>query len=728
MTLILIAGLTTSFLAVPHSKKSVYANMFSQSLELALLDYGWDDERISMDIEPYRGFKDDTVLVVLNRRASLQLNRYSNRSFPELDLIRVEHSSLACEDVVRYKLDYTQARNSSISLEDTLRSETFETFRQTLRLTLRNPGRENVLSAIRLLERRDDVKSASPNFMIPPPTEYISPHIEQRNVSPIPMSWGLERIEAHRAWNFAVGSPSITIGVIDSGIDAMHPSLRHLIHPDNSLHRDFFTSSPGNPLRDPRGHGTHVAGIIGARNGITGVNWDVRLVSLRVFPTSGSGSSVAVRNAIDHGRVNNFPILNFSGGGVGVCPYVEQALSRFEGLFIAAAGNEKRNNDDPRHRKYPASHRMPNVISVGASDQNDNRSIWQRTILWARGTGSNYGQTTVCVFAPGTAIPRAQTGGGYVNKNGTSMAAPFVAGTAALILSIRPDLDAATIRQIIMQTADRNDNLRNYCISGGRINAYSALRKALSIGDERWADNLPIHPGTYTMQVGNGIQMNLRDNNNSFTLKMHLSNGNYTEFHMEGLGNATRIFGSTPEQAINLTSATLFILPSLAGINIPGNPVIIGMGLFSIRITHVTIIVTQVSPQSTISGWLLSFEPCRIVWENLQIGTYRLEPEVSISMINLLLLRHRTDMRITLHTRYGPNLNLVVLGLGTDTQFTWQQSISRRADTTLVININEQGFSIGSRTLWRVNPGDVVESVTINVTRVGMATIQGKMI
>lgn len=201
------------------------------------------------------------------------------------------------------------------------------------------------------------------------------------------------------------------------------------------------------------------------------------MVSLRVFDSDGDTSSAWVARAVNFAGSQNIPILNFSGGGPSFNSVEQNAIDAYEGLFVAAAGNEDNNNNEIP--VYPASFPFDNIISVGASDGNDNRSDWNGfTNLWGLfgSEKSNYGDTSVDLFAPGTNILSTVPGNDYQSKSGTSMAAPMVTGAAALLLSHNPSLTTAQLRSAIIDNVDVIPALNGLCESGGRLNVNNAIR------------------------------------------------------------------------------------------------------------------------------------------------------------------------------------------------------------------------------------------------------------
>lgn len=229
-------------------------------------------------------------------------------------------------------------------------------------------------------------------------------------------------------------------------------------------------------------HGTHVAGIIGAvRNnnlGMNGVANNVRLISIRTVP-DGDERDEDVANAIRYATDKGARVINMSfGKAYGsdknlVDEAVKYAIGK-DVLIVHAAGNDRKNldveNNFPNRRYADKSGEAQSWLEVGASGWKDDSTLVA--------TFSNFGKTTVDVFAPGVQIYSTIPGSKYEFKNGTSMAAPIVSGLAALIRGYFPELTAVQVKDIIMKSVVKRDILKNKCISGGVVNVYNALKLA----------------------------------------------------------------------------------------------------------------------------------------------------------------------------------------------------------------------------------------------------------
>jgi len=241
--------------------------------------------------------------------------------------------------------------------------------------------------------------------------------------------WGMKNCGATKVWPVIRDSPTVIVAVIDSGVDYRHPDLKDNMWSRGGQHGYDFYDNDNDPL-DEENHGTHVAGTIaGVGNnavGVVGVSWKAQIMAMRFLGPDGSGATSDAVRCIDWAVDNGAHILCNSWGGPDSSPELAEAVARAERkgvLFVAAAGNTggTGNNNDLRPG-YPASLTQANVIAVGAIDEND-----------ARGSFSHYGQQSVDIGAPGVQILSTTRNNKYDSYSGTSMAAPHVAGAAALV-------------------------------------------------------------------------------------------------------------------------------------------------------------------------------------------------------------------------------------------------------------------------------------------------------
>lgn len=299
-------------------------------------------------------------------------------------------------------------------------------------------------------------------------------------------NWGLDNtsqdshIHALKAWQITKGSRKIPVAVIDTGIDAKQPDLRDNICRHNGEYGYDFVSNKINPS-DIHGHGSHVAGIIGAtaktKAGVSGVAPNICLMAIRYYSDTASGSQNLANTikAIDYAVAHGARVINYSGGGAEFSEGEMKAIQRAEAkgvIFVAAAGNEYQDTDRSGNAYYPAAYGLSNIIAVAATNINNQ-------IL----PSSNWGMKHVHVAAPGENIFSTLPNGKYGYLTGTSQATAFVSGLAALILSENPDLKPSQVRDIIMKSADKLDSLKGKVASGGRINAYAALRLTIAQRD-----------------------------------------------------------------------------------------------------------------------------------------------------------------------------------------------------------------------------------------------------
>lgn len=312
----------------------------------------------------------------------------------------------------------------------------------------------------------------------------------------INQAWGLKKSDAARAWSVTKGSRDIVVAVIDTGIDVKHEDLAgnlwrnpgesgkdaqgrdkatNGIDDDNNGYVDDVYGwnfvSNNNKLDDNHGHGTHIAGIIGAEagngRGITGIAPEVSLMILKYYDPKVPGTDnlrntvSAIRYAVKMGA----NIINYSGGGTEFSKEEHDVIAEAEKkgiLFVAAAGNERSNSD--QHHYYPADYKLSNIISVTAIDP--------ATQVLA---SSNYGIETVDIAAPGQNILSCLPGNSYGYMTGTSQATAFVSGAGALVMAHKQSFKAVDVKKYILATGDAQTQLAGKTKTSRQLNLYKAL-------------------------------------------------------------------------------------------------------------------------------------------------------------------------------------------------------------------------------------------------------------
>ena len=319
-------------------------------------------------------------------------------------------------------------------------------------------------------------------------------------------------IKAADAWDISTGSHDIIIGIIDTGMDYNHPDLidNRWVNPGN-LPGSTYGYSTLNDEQDPMdsdSHGTHVAGTIGGSGnngvGVSGVNWNVTLLPCQFLGPDGGSTAGAIEciNYFTDLKLNygvDIKATNNSWGGGGFSETLRAAIeSGGEAgiLFIAASGNAGGNADSAP--MYPAAYDLDVIVSVASTDRNDNMSGF-----------SNYGVTSVDLGAPGSDILSTVPGNGYATYSGTSMASPHVAGAAALLWSVNPDLTADEMKTILMESGDSLVALEGKTVSGKRLNLANAMVEA----DPTPSFKLSLSPRNQQITAGDAAQYTLNIGN-----------------------------------------------------------------------------------------------------------------------------------------------------------------------------------------------------------------------
>ena len=368
------------------------------------------------------------------------------------------------------------------------------------------PPGMTVSQALRIFSKVPDVLYAEPNYIV---------HVfETPNDPRFSELWGLHNtgqtggtpgadIRAPEAWDLTTGSTDVVVAVIDTGINYVHPDLaanmfRNAADCNNDGIDDdgngfvddcygvnVYSTNHSPFVNDDNGHGTHVAGTIGAVGnntvGVVGINWTTKLLGCKFMGLIGEGSTADAIECLDYvammkDRGVNIVATNNSWGGGGYSQALRDAIDshRQRGiLFVAAAGNDAANNDTLQ--TYPCSFDVPNILCVAATNASDGLSSF-----------SNYGKNTVHLGAPGENILSTVPPifpfdiSGYDAFSGTSMATPHVTGAVALIHALYPGIDWRAVKNRILAGGDIVSSL-GQTVTGRRLDVFGALTCSNSI-------------------------------------------------------------------------------------------------------------------------------------------------------------------------------------------------------------------------------------------------------
>jgi subtilisin family serine protease len=438
------------------------------------------------------------------------------------------------------------------------------------------PPGTDTLASVEAYQRSGLVEVAEPDILFKPallPNDPALASGEQWPLQNTGQNGGLPGadISASDAWERFNSASNIIVAIIDSGARYTHQDLAANMWvnpgeiPDNNLDDDengFIddihginsVTDSGRPV-DEIGHGTHVAGIIGAvgNNGLgtCGVAWRVKLMPLRFLSPGQLGSLADLLQCIDYARAKGARVLNCSF----TTPIFSATMSnaffevRQAGIIVsAAAGNDGTDNDITPI--YPASLKLDNIVSVTATTRGDVFS------------GYNYGLTSVHLAAPGSQIWSTynRSDSDYALETGTSMAAPHVAGALALMRAHYPAMAPAQLIALLMASVDALPGLSSRCLSGGRLNLDRAVGPR---------DYLQI-PAPYSWVPTNGLaNLTLANNGISPALPLSFSfsfyGQDYTEVYVSAngmVGFTTNGLGSTADSPLpspaNLPNGALY--------------------------------------------------------------------------------------------------------------------------------------------------------------------------
>ncbi|MFK7981409.1 MAG: S8 family serine peptidase, partial [Saprospiraceae bacterium] len=371
------------------------------------------------------------------------------------------------------------------------------------------PADVNVLDLIKKYQDYPNIEFISPNYIysanafIPNDFQFDN----QWNMANIGQTGGSIGADVGmiNAWDIQRKSPNVKVAIIDAGIDWKHPDLveniwqnlgedadgdgqvlewngiewvldpgdeNNIDDDGNGYVDDFigwdFVNNDNDPY-DDNFHGTHAAGVIGAKGnngiGIAGITWDVQMAALKFLDVDMLGTTANAIAAINYAVAANMHISNNSWGGNAYDPALYAAIQQAANqnhLFIAAAGNNGENAD--QLPIYPAAYNLPNIISVASTNHQDSLSSF-----------SNYGANTVDLAAPGSQILSCFPNNSYTTISGTSMAAPHVTGACALLLGQNPNKTNAIIKSDLLSSVDVIAALTNKTVSNGRLNVCKLL-------------------------------------------------------------------------------------------------------------------------------------------------------------------------------------------------------------------------------------------------------------
>ncbi len=431
-----------------------------------------ENERL-LDIDINGEFDDKSLIVVLEPSISQYYGLCSEFKEKLYTIEEVESyddlSELSVESLVNDGIDpkcYSSIKNHLDSID----------FKQILKINLNTTSKQEVVEIIKQIETFDEVFSVNPNYVYESNDAIVDDVYFGNQWALI----GTHGIDINEAWNFTTGSSNIRVGIIDSGI-ANHLDLNSNVVTGKDFYNNNYITTD-----DIGGHGTSVAGIIGAiannARGVAGINHNISLVPLQTaYDTSGNGNhyTTDIVEAIRYARdlwedpENRIHIINYSISRFGYNTDVLSAVESFKGLFVWAAGNNGENLDLITGIE---NFSLNNLISVGAHDQNGQRSIWNSS------QSSSYGQI-VNIYAPSVCYTtHSITNNSYRTFGGTSCATPHVTGVAALLLSLDEEITASQLKQTILQSAE---NINITTPDGStqnvkKLNAYNAVKYVLS--------------------------------------------------------------------------------------------------------------------------------------------------------------------------------------------------------------------------------------------------------
>jgi subtilisin family serine protease len=433
-------------------------------------------------------------------------------------------------------------------------------------------------------------------------------------------------IGAPAAWNLSTGTRSVVVAVLDSGIDLTHPDLASNIYTKpadintgfaNDIHGWNFVDNNNNVQdTDPSGHGTLVAGVIGAMAnnhlGVVGINWNVSILPVKILDTSGSADPANIISGINYViglkqagvdvvAINaSFASVSALDPAAGITSRLLDAIHRAGDngiLFVNAAGNEAANIN--ALAALPGWSGLSNVLTVAATDNRDQLASY-----------SNYGNQVVTLGAPGTNITTTYPGGLYYYASGTSLAAPMVAGAVGLLAAFSPTANAAQIRAAILGSVDADPALAGKTITGGRLDVYKALETLVGdvapIGSFDGASNQLL--AGWAFDANNGVlpvSVTLTANGHTLaTLTADQTRSDLTSYLGSAAHGWTYSLANVPDGTYTIQAFAQDAAPSFLSV---GAPVPLGTRTVTVRHTPIgamNVNNLNVLNHSMIVGWV----------------------------------------------------------------------------------------------------------------------------
>ena len=383
-------------------------------------------------------------------------------------------------------------------------------------------------------------------------------------------------IDAPEAWDIFTGSSDVIIAVVDTGVYYNHSDLAsnmwvNTADPIDGIDNDGngyiddyrgwdFYNNDNDPM-DDNSHGTHCSGTIagvGNNNiGVTGVNWNAKIMPLKFLGASGSGSTSDAISAILYANKMGAKVISNSWGGGSYTQALKDAIDASPAVVVCAAGNDYGNDNDV-NPYYPSSYNSTNLIAVASIDRYDNISSF-----------SNYGLISVDLGAPGSVIQSTTLNNTYGNKSGTSMATPHASGIAGLVFGYYPNITSEGVITRIMNSTDPVPDLLNKTVTGGRVNAYKAIKPVIippvaNFSANTTSGTIPLLVQFTDLSTGNPTSWNWTFGDGSISLEQNPA----YEYSTAGVYSvnltSTNAAGSSTKIAMDYINATNPVTPPVA--------------------------------------------------------------------------------------------------------------------------------------------------------------------